>query len=370
MPYYNRYGTRTSGGSVLGLGKRRQALLGVDFSAASIKVLELSRSGSGYKVEAFAVEPLPDGAVVDKECRDSDAIGAALVRAIKRSGTHLRHCAMAVPSSTVITRTLRLSSRLSDSELEGQVIVEADQYIPYNIDEVSLDFQVIGKNAANPELVDVLVVASRREHVESRVAIAEAAKLTPEVVDVEAYAVEHATSLMLEQLPDRDDKPIVAVIDVGSAVTSVYVISQQQGVIYTREQDFGGRLLTEEIMRRYGMDMKEAGNAKINGDLPPDYAAGVLEPFKQSMMDQVQRLLQYFYVTRPHDSIDQIFLGGGCAAIPGIDEMLEEATGTPVMIANPFRNMPLARRINQQRFLNDAPATLTASGLALRGFAG
>jgi len=355
---------------VLGLGKKHHALLGVDFSAAAIKVLELGRSGSGYRVESFAVEPLPDGAVVDKECRDAGAIGAALERAVKRSGTRLKHCAMAVPSSTIITRTLRLSSKLSEAELEGQVSVEADQYIPYNIEDVSIDFQVLGNNAANPELLDVLVVASRREHVESRIAIAEAARLTPEVVDVEAYAVDHATRLLLEQLPDRQAKPIVAVVDVGSQVTSVYVMSQDQGVIYTREQDFGGRLLTEEIMRRYDMDMQQAGNAKIHGELPPDYAASVLEPFKQNMMDQVQRLLQYFYVTRPQDTIDQIFLGGGCAAIPGIDEMLEEVTGTPVMIANPFRGMPLARRVNQQRFLNDAPATLTACGLAMRGFSG
>ena len=355
---------------MLGLGKKHHALLGVDFSAAAIKVLELGRSGSSYRVESFAVEPLPDGAVVDKECRDAGAIGAALERAVKRSGTRLKHCAMAVPSSTIITRTLRLSSKLSEAELEGQVSVEADQYIPYNIEDVSIDFQVLGKNAANPELIDVLVVASRREHVESRIAIAEAARLTPEVVDVEAYAVDHATRLLLEQLPDREAKPIVAVVDVGSQVTSVYVMSQDQGVIYTREQDFGGRLLTEEIMRRYDMDMQQAGNAKIHGELPPDYAASVLEPFKQNMMDQVQRLLQYFYVTRPQDTIDQIFLGGGCAAIAGIDEMLEDVTGTPVMIANPFRGLPLARRVNQQRFLNDAPATLTACGLAMRGFSG
>jgi type IV pilus assembly protein PilM len=355
---------------VLGLGKKRHALLGVDFSAAAIKVLELSRSGSGYKVEAFAVEPLPDGAVVDKECRDAGAIGAALARAVKRSGTRLKHCAMAVPSSVIITRTLRLSGKLSEAELEGQVMVEADQYIPYNIEDVNIDFQMLGRNAGNPELVDVLVVASRREHVETRVAIAEAAKLHAEVVDVEAYSIEHATSLLLEQLPDRERKPIVAVVDVGSQVTSVYVMSQEQGVIYTREQEFGGRLLTEEIMQRYGMDLKDAGNAKIHGDLPPDYAASVLEPFKQNMMDQIQRLLQYFYVTRPQDSIDQIFLGGGCASIPGVDEMLEEVAGTPVLIANPFRGMAMARRINKQRFLNDAPASMTACGLALRGFVG
>lgn len=353
---------------MLGLGKKHHALLGVDFSAAAIKVLELGRSGSGYKVEAFAVEPLPDGAVVDKEIRDAGAIGAALQRAVKRSGTRLKHCAMAVPSSTIITRTLRFSNKLSDAELEGQVSVEADQYIPYSLEDVSIDYQVLGTNTANPDLVDVLVVASRKEHVESRIAIAKGAGLTAQLVDVEAYAIEHATSLLLDQLPDREQKPIVAVVDVGAQVTGVYVMSQEQGVIYTREQDFGGRLLTEEIMRRYDMDMSQAGNAKIHGELPPDYPVSVLEPFKQNMMDQVHRLLQYFYVTRPQDTIDHIFLGGGCAVIPGIDEMLEDATGTPVSMANPFRGMSVARRVNKQRFENDSPATLTACGLAMRGF--
>ena len=354
---------------MLGIGKRSQSLLGVDFSAASIKVLELGRSGSGYSVEGFAVEPLPDGAVVDKECRDIGAVAAALARAVKRTGTRLSHCAMAVPSSTIIARSLRLSSKLSENEIEGQVMVEADQYIPYNLEDVSLDFEILGENEANPGFMDVHVVASRKENVASRVAIAKAAKLTVDVVDVEAYAIERTAKLMVEQMQDRARRPIVAVADVGSTVTNVYVVSQGQGVIYTREQDFGGRMLTEEIMHRYGLDWAEAGRAKIHGGLPADYEATVLEPFRQNMVDQVQRLLQYFHATRPHDSIDQIFLGGGCASISGVDRMLQDATGTPVEIANPYRGVPLGRRVSRERFLNDAPSTLTAFGLALRGLA-
>ncbi|WP_018860818.1 MULTISPECIES: pilus assembly protein PilM [unclassified Thioalkalivibrio] len=355
---------------MLSLGKGKQGLLGVDVSSAAVKVLELARQGKGYRVEAFAVEPLPDGVMVDKVCQDTEAVGNALARAVKRSGTRLKQCAMAVPSSAVITKTIQMSSTLSDSELEGQVFVEADQYIPYTLEEVNLDFQVLGKNEKNPQLVDVLVVASRRENVESRVAIAESAKLTPELVDVEAYSIEHASSRLVEQIPDRQNKPIVAIVDVGSSVTAVYVVSQTEGVIYTREQNFGGRMLTEEIMRRYSMNYQEAGSAKMSGDLPADYVSNILEPFKQTMMDQIQRLLQYFYVTRPQDSIDHILLGGGCAAIAGVDEMLEESSGTPVSIANPFRGMALSRRVNQQRFANDAPALLTACGLSIRGYAG
>ncbi|WP_026287645.1 pilus assembly protein PilM [Thioalkalivibrio sp. ALJ24] len=352
---------------MLTLGKSRPALLGVDVSSAAVKVLELGRHGKGYRVEAFAVEPLPDGVMVDKVCQDTEAVGAALGRAVKRSGSRLKQCAMAVPSSAVITKTIQLSASLSDAELEGQVFVEADQYIPYTLDEVNLDFQVLGPNEKNPQMRDVLVVASRRENVESRIAIAEAARLSVELVDVEAYAIEHAAERLREQIPDRESKPMIAIVDVGSSVTAVYVVSQTEGVVYTREQNFGGRMLTEEIMRRYNMSYQEAGSAKMSGDLPADYVGEVLEPFKQTMMDQIQRLLQYFYVTRPQDTIDHVLLGGGCAAIPGVDEMLEEVTSTPVSVANPFRGMALARRINQQRFTNDAPALLTACGLALRG---
>ncbi|OOC09406.1 MULTISPECIES: pilus assembly protein PilM [Thioalkalivibrio] len=352
---------------MLNLGKSRPALLGVDVSSAAVKVLELGRHGKGYRVEAFAVEPLPDGVMVDKVCQDTEAVGAALGRAVKRSGSRLKQCAMTVPSSAVITKTIQLSASLSDSELEGQVFVEADQYIPYTLEEVNLDFQVLGPNEKNPQMQDVLVVASRRENVESRIAIAEAAKLSVELVDVEAYAIEHASERLMEHIPDRENKPMVAIVDVGSSVTAVYVVSQTEGVVYTREQNFGGRMLTEEIMRRYNMSYQEAGSAKMSGDLPADYVSEVLEPFKQTMMDQIQRLLQYFYVTRPQDTIDHVLLGGGCAAIPGVDEMLEEVTSTPVSVANPFRGMALSRRINQQRFTNDAPALLTACGLALRG---
>jgi type IV pilus assembly protein PilM len=355
---------------VLGLSKKNRALLGVDVSTTSVKVLELGRSGSGYAVESYAVEPLPDGAVVDKEFRDAGALGQALARAVKRSGSRLKHCAMAVSSSIIIARTLRLSSKLSEVELEGQVKVEADQFIPYNLEDVSLDFQILGDNETNPGMLDVHVVASRREHIDSRVAIAEAAGLDLQLVDVEAYAVERTTNLMLEQIEDRLRRPVVAVVDVGATATIVYVLSQGQGVIYTRELDFGGRVLTEQIMRRYELDWAEAGRQKVQGGLPADYAATVLEPFKQDMVDQVQRLLQYFYATRPQANIDQIFLGGGCASVQGVDRMLQEATGTPVVIANPFKGMSIGKRINQERFLNDVPATLPAVGLALRGFLG
>lgn len=355
---------------MLGLGKKNRALLGVDFSTTSIKVLELSRSAGGYAVESYAVEPLPDGAVVDKELRDAGALGQALARAVKRSGTRVKDCAMAVSSSIIIARTLRLSSKLSEAELEGQVKVEADQFIPYNLEDVSLDFQVLGDTESSPGLLDVLVVASRREHIESRVAIAEAAGLDLQLVDVESYAVERTTTLMLEQTEDHLRRPVVAVVDVGATATTVYVLSQGLGVIYTRELDFGGRVLTEQIMRRYELDWAEAGRQKVQGGLPADYAATVLEPFKQNMVDQVQRLLQYFYATRPQANIDQIFLGGGCASVRGVDRMLQEATGTPVVIANPFKGMSIGKRINQERFLNDVPATLPAVGLALRGFLG
>ena len=353
---------------MLGFGKKQQALLGVDFSAASVKVLELARGSGGFRVESFAVEPLPEGAVIEKETRDAGAVGVALANAIKRSGTRLKHCAMAVPASTIISRTIRLPSYLSHNEMEGQVMVEADQYIPYNIEDVALDFEVQGKNEANPELADVMVVASRREYIEARQAIAEAAKVELDLVDVESFAIERAVDLMLDQIPDRDDRPTVAVIDMGHMVTNVYVFHRDKGVIYTREQDFGGHLLTEDIMRHYGKDRADAGRSKVHGDLPEDYGSEVLEPFKQNMLDQVQRLLQYFYATRPNDIIDQIFLGGGCAAVQGIAGMLEEATSTPVATANPFLTMPLGRRVNPERFQNDAPASIIACGLAMRGF--
>lgn len=351
---------------MLPFSRKKPALLGIDISSTSVKLVELGRAGNGYKVESYAVEPLPVNAVVEKNIAEVEAVGETLRKAVKRAGTKNKLCALAVPSSAVITKVITMPAGLKDDELESQIQLEADQYIPYALDEVNLDFEVLGPSEKNPETVDVLLAASRSENVEVRIAAAEMAGLTPKIMDVEAYTMENVYPLL--GLQARDDQPfLVAVMDVGATMTSINVLENGK-LIYTREQAFGGKQLTEEIMRRYGLSYEEAGLAKKEGGLPDNYVTEVLEPFKETMVQQVHRFLQFFFAAGQRDAVHHIVLAGGCAAIPGVDEMIESRLGTPTTIANPFKDMTLASRINAQRLANDAPSLLMACGLALRSF--
>jgi len=347
--------------------RKAPPLLGLDISSTAVKLLELSRSGNRYRVESYAVEPLAPNAVVEKNITDPEAVGETIRRAVKRSGTRAKHAAVAVAGSAVITKVITMPAGLSDDEMESQIQLEADQYIPYPLEEVNLDFEVIGPSAKNPETVDVLLAASRSENVDVRVAALESAGLVAEIVDVEAYAMENAFQLIADQLPDRGRDKTIAVVDIGATMTTFNVMHDLKS-IYTREQVFGGKQLTEEIMRRYGLSYEEAGMAKKHGGLPDNYVPEVLDPFKEAMAQQVSRSLQFFFSSTQYNSVDHIVLAGGSASITGIRDLMEAKIGTPVTIANPFANMALSSRIKPQGLSSDAPALMIACGLALRSF--
>ena len=349
------------------LSRKKPPLLGLDISSTAVKLLELSQNGGRYRVESYAVEPLPANSVVEKNIADIEAVGESIRRAVKRSGAKAKNAAVAVAGSSVITKIISMSASLKDDEMESQIELEADQYIPYPLDEVRMDFEVLGPSEKNPDMVDVLLAASRSENVESRVAALEIGGMTPKVVDVEAYALENAFVLLAEQLPDGGYDQTIAVVDVGATMTTLNVLHDRK-IIYTREQVFGGKQLTEEIMRRYGLSYEEAGMAKRQGGLPDNYIPEVLDPFKDAMTQQVSRSLQFFFSSSQYNSVDQIILAGGSASIPGVDELIEDKIGTATSIANPFANMSLAPRVKPQTLSNDAPALMIACGLALRSF--
>jgi len=347
--------------------RKRPPVVGLDISSSAVKLLELSRNGNRYRVESYAVEPLPPNSVVEKNITDVEAVGEAVRRAMKRAGAHTRNAAVAVAGSSVITKVIPMPNNLSDDELHSQIEMEADQYVPYPLEEVSLDFEVLGASGNNPDTVDVLLAACRTETVDMRAAAVENGGLDIKVVDVEAYATENAFQLLLDQVPDHGADKTVAVIDVGSTMTTLNVLHDSK-LIYTRDQIFGGKQLTEEIMRRYGLSYEEAGMAKRQGGLPENYEPEVLEPFKEAMCQQVSRSLQFFFGSSQYNSVEQIILAGGSASVPGITDLLQERLGVETLVANPFASMSLSSRVKPQSLSNDAPALLIACGLALRSF--
>jgi type IV pilus assembly protein PilM len=342
-------------------------MLGIDISSTSVKLLELSRSGGRYRVESYAVEPLPPNSVMEKNITDAQLVGEAIARAVKKSGTRTKLGACAVAGSAVITKVISMPANLSEEELEGQIQIEADQYIPYALDEISLDFSILGPSPSDPGRIDVLLAASRSDNVDVRVAALEVAGIEARIVDVEAFALENAVALLAAQGGPVGEAHVLAVMDVGATASTLSVLEDSK-IIYTREQLFGGRQLTDEIQRRYGLSYEEAGLAKRQGGLPDNYEPEVLRPFMESMAQEVNRALQFFYSSSQVGTVDHVVLAGGCASVGGIDALVQSKVDTPTTIANPFANMTAAPRVRAEALANDAPALMIACGLALRSF--
>ncbi len=344
--------------------KHNASLVGLDISSTSVKLLELSIQDGRYRVESYGVEPLPTNAVVERNIADTEGVGDAIERLVRRARPRTRAAAAAVTGSAVITKVIDMDADMNDDERETQIRLDADQYIPYPLSEVNLDFEVIGP-AALPNRVSVLLAASRSENIEQRVDTLEIGGLTAKVMDIEAYAIERAFSLIIDTLPSSPD--IVAIIDIGHTMTTLNVLRDEK-IIYTREAMFGGKQLTEDIQRRYGLSFEEATRNKREGNLPDDYEPEVLRPFMESVIQQVTRSLQFFFSSSQYNDVDHILLAGGSASITGLASLIQEKLGNRVSVANPFLQMNFASQIDTSAIENDAPSLMIACGLALRSF--
>lgn len=343
-------------------------LLGADISASSVKLVELVPGSNGrMKLAAYAIEPIPGGAIVDGNIEQPEVVADALARAVKRAGSRTRQVAMALPTAAVITKKIALPDGLLEEDYEIQVENEASRYIPFPIEEVNLDFRILGPSDGPSGDVDVLLAASRKEKVEDRVAVAEAADLSALVIDVESFAARSAMDHVTSLLPGDGAGQILAFFDIGQTTTSMTVMRDGE-MLFEREQAFGGQQLTVELMRAYGFGAEEAEQRKKTGDLPDDYLTGLLAPFVEQGATEVARSLQFFFTSTPHDSVDRIFLAGGCAVTQGLVEAVESRSQVPVELFSPFAGMEIASSVRKSQLQLDAPALMVACGLAMRRF--
>ena len=349
--------------------KRQQpALLGIDISSSSVKLVELSRDAAGKLVlDRFAIEPLEQGWVIDGNVENFEEVADAVKRVVKKSGTRTKQVALALPASAVITKKIILPGGMTDQELEEQVQTEANQYIPCSLDEVSLDFCVVGPSANSTGDIEVLIAASRKEKVQDRQGLAEAAGLKPVILDVESYASRLATARLIESFPNRGVNAMVALFEVGASTTSMQVLKNDD-VLYERDQAFGGAQLTQLIVRQYGFSAEEAESNKRSGDLPEDYETGVLRPFVDSLAQEIGRALQFFFTSTPHHKVDYVMLAGGSSSLPGLTEAVTQQTSFACLLANPFEGMEVGGGIREKKMRREASSYLTSCGLALRRF--
>jgi type IV pilus assembly protein PilM len=343
-------------------------LFGMDISSSSVKLVELMDAGKGaVRVERYAIEALPKDSVVDGNIANLEAVVDAVRRCWKKMATRTKNVAIALPTAAVITKVIIVPAGLREEELELQVETEANQYIPFALEEVNLDFQVVGPAPSSAEEVQVLIAASRKEKVEDRVAVAEAAGLKALVMDVENYAVQASFDLIKKQFQEEGKDQNIALVDVGANVMNIVVLRNDQ-TVYTREQAFGGSQLTQDIMRQYGMSQEEAEAAKRSGGLPDNYEAEVLRPFLENVALEIQRAMQFFFTSTPYTSVEHILLTGGSAVIPGLEDVVSQRTQVNTLVANPFASMAVNPRIQLKRLVADAPSLMVACGLALRRF--
>jgi type IV pilus assembly protein PilM len=349
-------------------GGGSKQLIGLDISSSSVKVLELSKKGERYQVEAFASEPLPPNAVAEKNITDPTQVGEAIARAVKKSGTSTKQAAVAVAGAAVFSKVIEAPATLSPRELEEHIATEATNHVPYPLEEVNYDFQVLGPQEKNPEQVDVLLAACRKDVIEQRAAALELAGLKPKVVDIELYAMENACQLLKHQMPEEGAGKTIAVVDMGANNTAVTILHNLQ-TVYTRDQAFGGKQLTEDIMRHYAMSFDDAYKALRNGSLPETYESEVLANFVNDMGQQIDRALQFFFsASTQYTHIDQIILAGGCAQISNLDARIQERLNIPSVVARPFAQMSIAARAKPQQLAKEESALLVAVGLASRAF--
>ena len=343
-------------------------LIGLDISSSSVKLVELSRTKGGELVlERCAVEQLEKGWITDGNVEKFDEVADAVRRLVKKSGTKTKNVAMSLPASAVITKKIVLPGGLTDAELEIQVEAEANQYIPFSLDEVSLDFCVVGPSANSVGDVDVLIAASRKEKVQDRQGLAEAAGLKPVVLDVESYASRLATGRLIDALPSKGVDNLVALFEIGAMTTSMQVIRNDE-VLYDRDQAFGGAQLTQLIVRQYGFSPEEAESKKRGGDLPEDYDSGVLRPFVENLSQEIGRALQFFFTSTPYNRVDYVMLAGGSSSLPGLTEAVTAQTTFTCQLVNPFEGMKMGDAVREKKLRREAPSYLSACGLAMRRF--
>ena len=296
-------------------------LVGVEVCATSVKIVDIRRQQGLFHLKSYGIESLPTGAVVDKLIIDTEAIGAAIARVARRCSVSGNDAATAVSGTAVITKIIDMDMLLTDVEREAQIRLDAEQHIPYPLEDVNLDFEVLGPSLLDENLVQVLLAASRSENVDQRVDALTFGGLKTKVMDIESHAVERAFGLMVDNLSNLPE--LVALVDIGHTQMTLYIAKHGE-FIYSREQLFGGIQLTEAIQDRYGLSFEEASINKREHTLPDDYYPEILIPFMESAIQQITRSLQFYFSSSPYDSIDHVVLAGGSSPIPGFAGMVQQ----------------------------------------------
>lgn len=343
-------------------------IIGIDIGSSGVKIMELSKQNDRFVVQNFAIEPLNIGDVVEKNIKNKDAVIKALSKAVNKTKISSRLACLSIPNSVAITKTIQLENGLGEKEIFNEIELEADRYIPYQLEEVNLDFEVLGPSKVGTNLMDVLLVATKKENIKTRVNIVESVGFKPKIIDVESLSLERVfNTLIAKDLPDDGKDKLIGLFDIGATTTSLNVFYDLR-LIYNKEQPFGGQQLLDEIQKRYGLTLQEAILARKYNDLPDDYNIDVLDPYRKKIAQQIIRTSQLFLSSSEHNKIDYICLTGGTSNLQGLDDVIQELLHIKVIVINPFSNLLVADHVPAEILAEESMGLLNCCGLALRNF--
>ncbi|MBR9728117.1 pilus assembly protein PilM [Shewanella intestini] len=349
---------------------KRQApqMVGIDIGSHEVKAILLSKTADGFKIQNYLTAPVRKGAVIDHEIRDADAVQDALQQIKRGLPKSAKYAAVAVSGSAVMTKVIYMGASLNEEEMEAQIEIEADNLIPYSLDEVSIDFETLNENATDPTKVDVLLSACRTENIDSRIDLLDTIELDAKVVDVEAYALGRSAELIYAQLPEGAKAQSIAMVDIGSNMTTFAVVENGE-TSFIREQAFGGDLYTQSILSFYGMTYDEAETAKVSNQLPRNYMFEVLSPFQTQLLQQIKRTIQIYCTASGKEKVDYIVLSGGTAPLEGMAALLTSELGVHSIVADPFQGCLHAEESVKHELEPIIGKYMVACGLALRSYA-
>ena len=341
---------------------KSKAVVGVDIGTHSIKVVETAGTKANPQVIAWGVAPLPVGAFSENSIANAQLISEALSGLLVSSGIKGTDIAVAISSSHAITKVLGMQSNMNEIEMEEQISIEALHFIPYPIDEVNLDFEVLGPSTGGESENDVLLVACRRSIVDDYVDLIEDLELNLKYVDIDTYALERVYRSQ-NSIAANADGP-VAIFDIGSASSHMMVLDLER-VLYSRHQNFGAAQLVKLVRKEYGVSADEADEILDSAQPPADFLQAVQEPFVEMLRQEVSRALQFFYSSSSFSNIDSVVLTGACCALAGIGGDLELKLKSKVTVLNPFAEASVLSK--RDAVTSKAPGLSVAYGLSLRG---
>ena len=350
--------------------KKTPALVGIDVGTTAIKVLQLSRHADRLRVDHYAIEPLQPGLVRDKTITSNEPVAQAIERALRRAGVKVKGAAVAVSGSGVTTKVISIPGSLqglSEDDLQSQVELEAANHIPFPLDEVRMDYDVLGAAKADG-MLEVLVAVARNEAVMPLQEAVEMAGLTVEIMDVESLAMESAYRTVAQDRQVGSEER-VALVNIGAESVGLTVFQNGQP-LYSREQAFNTQDLEKNTRQRGGLSQEEALAQLRNGTHPEGFEEEVIAPFRENLVQSVGRLLQYFYSnTEQHATVQRVLLTGGGARTPGLEAALDDHLGIPAQVVNPLSAMSVGPGVNGRDLTADAPLLFLVTGLALRSVA-